>query len=170
MVNARVEPCLSVHVCSGVSAADFLCFCVAGCESGKRLLGSVFSVQVVSLHHIHTLLLLSSQAVCVLQGFVVLCSPVLANAGCSYSMTTAASAHLVLLLANENGGGFSVQPGQQQAGGTAHSLAWMRRSNIIRMLQDFRKLTNRIFRPSLAGPSSGHPVRPGGGCMPGALL
>lgn len=34
-----------------------------------------------------------------------------------YSMTTAASAHLVVL-ANENGGGFDVQPGQQQAGGT----------------------------------------------------
>lgn len=34
-----------------------------------------------------------------------------------YSMTTAASAHLVVL-ANENGGGFNVQPGQQQAGGT----------------------------------------------------
>lgn len=33
-----------------------------------------------------------------------------------YSMTTAVSAHLVVL-ANENGGGFNVQPGQQQAGG-----------------------------------------------------
>lgn len=32
-------------------------------------------------------------------------------------MTTAVSAHLVVL-ANENGGGFDVQPGQQQAGGT----------------------------------------------------
>lgn len=32
-------------------------------------------------------------------------------------MNTAASAHLVVL-ANENGGGFNVQPGQQQAGGT----------------------------------------------------
>ncbi|KAG8008715.1 Ataxin-7-like protein 3, partial [Nibea albiflora] len=31
-------------------------------------------------------------------------------------MTTAPSAHLVVL-ANENGGGFNVQPGQQQAGG-----------------------------------------------------
>lgn len=31
-------------------------------------------------------------------------------------MTTAVSAHLVVL-ANENGGGFNVQPGQQQAGG-----------------------------------------------------
>lgn len=34
-----------------------------------------------------------------------------------YSMTTAVSAHLVIL-ANENGGGFNVQHGQQQAGGT----------------------------------------------------
>lgn len=32
------------------------------------------------------------------------------------SMTTAVTAHLVVL-ANENGGGFNVQPGQQQAGG-----------------------------------------------------
>jgi hypothetical protein len=33
-----------------------------------------------------------------------------------YSMNTAVSAHLVIL-ANENGRGFNVQPGQQQAGG-----------------------------------------------------
>lgn len=35
-------------------------------------------------------------------------------------MTTAALVHLAVL-ANENGGGFNVQPGQQQAGGAAES-------------------------------------------------
>lgn len=41
-------------------------------------------------------------------------------------MTTAVSVHLVVL-ANENGGGFNVQPGQQQAGGTAE---WSTRSSL----------------------------------------
>ena len=48
------------------------------------------------------------------------CSPCPAQCLLRYSMTTAAADHLILL-ANENGGGFNVQPGQQQAGGTVES-------------------------------------------------
>lgn len=151
-----------------------LTFCVLCCSQalrvGSRILGSVFSVQLwVPASHpqivVHTGWLSSIVSTGFCAPSLLLCSPVLVNAGCSYSMTTAVAAHLVLL-ANENGGGFNVQPGQQQAGGTL--TAWMSGRNV---LQDFRKLTNRnLCRPSLAGPSSGHPVRPGGGCMPRALL
>lgn len=118
----------------------------------------------------------------VLTGFVAncvfpsCCSLVLANALVRYSMTTAVSAHLVVL-ANENGGGFNVQPGQQQAGGT------VQQSHKIVMLQRCTTPADTTYTntelcpdwslfpdPSLPGPSSGHPVWPGGGCVPGSLL
>lgn len=87
------------------------------------------------------------------------------------SMTTAVTAHLVVL-ANENGGGFNVRPGQQQVGGTVKKDDRVF-SVTLQMHMTFGGYWTTVTadaRPSLPGPSSGHPVWPGGGCMPGALL
>lgn len=92
-------------------------------------------------------------------------------------MTTAALVHLAVL-ANENGGGFNVQPGQQQAGGTVewththtHRVAVEHcAQHICRMCCWFDLCCVVCTWFPLPGPCSGHPVWPGGGCMPGSLL
>lgn len=75
-------------------------------------------------------------------------------------MTTAVTAHLIVL-ANENGGGFNVRPGQQQAGGTVKKID--RVSGVTLQMQvmwgGFLRDCRFIHSlPSLPGLSSGHPV------------
>lgn len=75
------------------------------------------------------------------------------------SMTTAVTAHLVVL-ANENGGGFNVRPGQQQAGGTVKKIDRVFSVTLEMHMTcgGYCTTVSAHLLPSLPGPSSGHPV------------